>query len=127
MKKHRVLVVDDEAGFTRILQMNLAPYYEVKIENSSINALPSALEFHPDLILLDVMMPGRDGGELAEAFLAHAQLQKIPIVFLTAAVAEGEVKSHGGLIGGFPFLAKPANIQEIRACIEKHLSSPAAL
>lgn len=121
MKKKRILVVDDEAGFTRILSLNLAAHYQVRIENSSARALHSALEFNPDLILLDVMMPGSDGGELAAKFMAHPQFRNTPIVFLTAAVAQGEVNSRGGSIGGFPFLAKPASVEELRACIDKNL------
>ncbi len=121
MKKKRILIVDDEVSFTRLVSLNLSYLYFVRVENSPIEAHKAALEFKPDLILLDVMMPEMDGGDLASGLRADPSLQNVPIVFLTAAVAKKEVSSHGGTIGGFPFLAKPASVQEIRECIEKHL------
>ena len=121
MKKKRILVVDDEVGFTRLLSLNLAYQYFVRVENSAEQALQSALEFKPDLIVLDVMMPKLDGGELASRIRATPDLKHVPIVFLTAAAAKGEVHSHGGQIGGFPFLAKPVSVQDLRACIEEHM------
>lgn len=121
MKKKRILVVDDEIGFTRLVSLNLAYQYFVRVENSPEQALAAALEFKPDLILLDVMMPKMDGGELASQIRSHADLKDVPIVFLTAAAARGEVSSRGGQIGGLPFLAKPVSVPDLRACIEKHL------
>jgi CheY-like chemotaxis protein len=123
MKKKRILIVDDEASFTRLVSLNLSYQYYVRVENSPTEARQAALEFKPDLILLDVMMPQMDGGDLASALRADPALQNVPIVFLTAAVAKQEVSSHGGTIGGFPFLAKPASVQEIRDCIEKNLKT----
>lgn len=123
IKKKRILVVDDEVSFTRLLTLNLAYNYLIRVETSAKEAIQAALEFRPDLILLDVMMPEMDGGELAAAMRANPMLKTTPIVFLTAAVARNEVSSHGGLIGGFPFLAKPASVQEVRDVIEKNLSA----
>lgn len=67
MNKHRILIVDDEHAITRMVKLNLESTgrYEVRGENSSVNALAVAREFRPDLVLLDVIMPGADGGEIA--------------------------------------------------------------
>jgi len=123
--KHRILVLDDEPGFTRLLKLNLEQTgrYEVHVENRPTESLATAREFHPDLILLDVMMPGLDGGTLAGYFHNSPALRSVPVVFLTATVTKEEVSSHGGLIGGLPFLAKPVNMGELVACLEHHLAA----
>jgi DNA-binding response OmpR family regulator len=123
--KKRILVVDDEPSFTRLLKLNLEQtgHYEVRTETRATEAVFTAREFHPDLILLDVMMPGVDGGTLAGHFLNSAATKEVPIVFLTATVTKGEVASHGGMIGGLPFLAKPVDMTELVACLEHNLAA----
>jgi DNA-binding response OmpR family regulator len=127
-EKKRILVVDDEPSITRLLKLNLeqAGDYEVATENVSKVALATAEAFRPDLILLDVMMPGRDGGDLAGAFQASPTMKGVPIVFLTAAVTREEVHARHGLVGGLPFLAKPVNLHEVLGCLERHLGGPRA-
>jgi CheY-like chemotaxis protein len=123
MSKRRILIIDDEASFTRLLALNLGctGKYTVRAENRAPNGLSAVRDFNPDLILLDVMMPGMAGGELAAQLQAHPGLNEIPVVFLTAAVKKEEVRSRSGVIGGFPYLAKPVNLQELIDCIEKNL------
>ncbi len=125
--KHRILVVDDEASFTRLLKLNLerTGRYEVRTENRPTEALVAAREFHPELILLDVMMPGLDGGTLASYFLESPKFKGVPVVFLTATVTKEEVSTHGGLIGGLPFLAKPVDMAELETCLQHHLAAVA--
>ena len=95
----RILVVDDEAAFTRLLKINLESTrrYLVQVENDPTLALPAALDFHPELVLLDVMMPGIDGGDVVNRFRQHPDLRQIPVIFLTAAVRHAEVDAahHG--------------------------------
>src|SRR5437870_6210970 len=108
-EKKRILVVDDQAQNTHLLKLYLEGTndYVVREENDSQAALSAAEEFEPHLILLDVMMPGVDGGELAARFQASTKLKTVPTVFVTSAVTREEVKAGGGLVGGLPFLAKP--------------------
>jgi DNA-binding response OmpR family regulator len=122
-EKKRILVVDDEARDTRLLKLYLERTndYVVREENDPKAALSAAEEFEPHLILLDVMMPGVDGGELAARFQASTKLKTVPTVFLTAAVTKEEVKAGGGLVGGAPFLAKPVVLSEVLACLKQHL------
>ena len=122
----RILVVDDEPSITRLLKLNLEQTgdYLVRTENSSKAAPAAAEEFRPHLILLDVMMPDRDGGDLAGVFHAGPTTKDVPIVFLTAAVTRDEVRARHGLIGGQPFLAKPVNLHEVLGCLERHLGPP---
>ena len=121
-KKH-ILVVDDQPRNTRLLKLYLeqTDEYVVREENEPKAALSAAEEFQPHLILLDVMMPGMDGGELGARIQASPELKGVPIVFLTAAVTKGEVASRGGQLGGFPFLAKPVVLSEVLACLKHHL------
>lgn len=122
-EKKRILVVDDEPSITRLLKLNLEQTneYEVRTVNQATAALAAAEEFQPQLVLLDVMMPGMDGGEVAAALQAHPKLKKTPIVFLTAAATKGEVSARGGKIGGLPFLAKPVELSEVIACLKQQL------
>jgi CheY-like chemotaxis protein len=121
--KKRILVVDDQASDSRLLKLYLerTQRYQVQEENSAEAALATALGFNPDLILLDVMMPGIDGADLATRLQAHPQLQSVPIVFLTAIVSQREVEAGGGRIGKFAFLAKPVVLPEVDACLQHHL------
>ena len=123
MNKKRILIIDDEASFTRLLALNLGctGKYTLRAENWAPHGLAAVREFHPDLILLDVMMPGMDGGRIAAELQANLSLKKIPLVFLTAAVKKEEVQSRNGLIGGFSYLAKPVTMNELMECLEKRL------
>jgi CheY-like chemotaxis protein len=122
-EKKRILVVDDQVSDTRLLKIFLERTndYEVREENDARSALSAAEQFQPHLILLDVMMPGMDGGELAACFQANPRWKAVPIVFLTAAVTKGEVKAGRGRVGGYPFLAKPVVLTEVLACLKHHL------
>jgi CheY-like chemotaxis protein len=125
-QKKRILAVDDDPKITRLLRLNLelTGDYEVREENHAIYALTAAKEFHPDLILLDVLMPGVDGGSLAIQLQQSPELRHIPIVFLTAAVTWEEVHARAGVVGGLPFLAKPVDLPEVIKCLKKHLCPP---
>ena len=123
MNKKKILIVDDEAGITRGVKLNLEALgdYEVRQENHARSAIRSAKEFHPDLILLDVMMPEMDGGEIASQLQDEPSLRKTPVVFLTAIVSRKE--THGGevCIGNHEFLAKPVDLDTLTEVIAKHL------
>jgi CheY-like chemotaxis protein len=120
MSKKRILIVDDETGFTRLLQLNLhwTGRYAVRTENNPAAALDAAREFQPDVILLDVMMPGVDGGGVAALLQRHPATRRIPIVFVTAAVSKEEVASHHGQIGGASYIAKPVDLEELMHCVD---------
>jgi len=126
--KTRILVVDDEVGFTRFLKLNLdgTGRYDTRVENCAREALAAAREFHPDLILLDVMMPGMDGGDVGARLQKDPVAKDIPIVFVTAAVQKGEVVSRHGVIGGLHFVAKPVAFEDLLDVIEDRLSRTVA-
>ena len=123
MGKKRILIIDDETSFTSLLKLNLEDTgaYDVRVENSGKRGLAAAREFKPNLILLDVVMPDMDGGDVAAQIKADPKVGKIPIVFLTASVMREEVDSEGGFIAGHPFIAKPVGIKELVDCIDKNI------
>jgi CheY-like chemotaxis protein len=122
-EKKRILVVDDQASDTRLMKLHLEGTndYVVREENDAEAALLAAEEFQPHLILLDVIMPGMNGGELAASFRANPKLKAVPIVFLTSTISKEEVEAVGGRIGGVPFLAKPIVLEEVTACLKHQL------
>jgi CheY-like chemotaxis protein len=121
--KKRILLVDDEESFTRLLKLNLerTGNYEVRVENWAGAAVTAAREFKPDLVLLDVIMPQMFGGDVASQFQADPELKAVPIIFLSASVKKQRVEEHEGVIGGFPFIAKPASLETVIAGIEKYV------
>ncbi len=118
-RKPRILVVDNERAFTQLTKLTLTDY-EICEENRSKHALETARSFKPDLILLDVVMPGLDGGDVAAQLRTDPQLQKVPIVFLTSIVTEKE-STEQPLLGGYPFISKPVKPARLVETIEKHL------
>jgi CheY-like chemotaxis protein len=123
MKSHKpkILIVDDEEGFTKLTKLALSEY-EFCEENDSSKALETAKSFGPDLILLDVMMPSLDGGDVAAQIRAEPALKDVPIVFLTAIVTEQETTTRP-LLGGFPFISKPVTAERLAESIKRHLAS----
>lgn len=127
MEKKRILIVDDESGFTRLMKLTLerTGNYTVREQNDGTKALETAREFRPDLVLLDIVMPKIDGGDVARQIQADRSLQATKIVFLTAIVSQKEA-THGNMIGGFPFMAKPVSLDALQKFIELNLPKSAA-
>ena len=125
-EKRRILIVDNDRDSTHLVKILLEKtgWYSVLEENDATRAHLSAQNFRPDLILLDVMMPGTDGGEVAAQIEGDPDLQRTPIIFLTALVTKADA-SAGLRIQGHRFLAKPVNIPELITGIEENLSAAA--
>ena len=124
--KRRILIVDDDANSTHLVKILLersGPYLVLE-ENDPTKADQTAHNFKPDVILLDIVMPKMDGGELATQIEADRELRDTPIIFLTALVTHSETKS-GLHVQGHPLVAKPISIPELIDAIEKHLPARA--
>jgi CheY-like chemotaxis protein len=126
--KKRILIVDDEVSFARMVKLNLekTAQFEVRTENRASNALSAAREFKPDLILLDVIMPGMDGGDVQNQFRHDRLLREVPIIFLTATVSKREAGEAGLNSGGDLFLAKPISVETLVQCIHERTRKPEA-
>ncbi|MBI4608480.1 MAG: response regulator [Candidatus Rokubacteria bacterium] len=123
MGKRRILIVDDDAHYADVLKTALEGIgaYEVRTESEPTRAVAAARDFKPDLIVLDIMMPEVDGGEVAAEIGEDEALQHVPLVFLTAAVTQEEVAARGGVIGGRVFMAKSAPLRKLVHFLEEQL------
>lgn len=117
----KIMVVDDVPANLKLLSMLLASEpYEVTTFTSGQAALEAAREDPPDLILLDVSMPGMDGYEVCRHLKESEKLQEIPVLFISAHT-ETEDKIKGFEAGGVDYITKPFHITEVRARVGSHL------
>jgi DNA-binding response OmpR family regulator len=108
-----VLVIDDEEPIRLLCSVNLAAEgIEVLEAADGPSGLEQAREHRPDVVLLDVMMPGLDGWQVAERLLEDERTSRIPIIFLTAR-AEFRDRARGLDIGGIDYVTKPFNPLEL--------------
>jgi|SRR5579859_5992967 len=123
MAKTKVLIIDDDMAASRLLAMGLEKTgsFQATVENEATRALRIAREFRPDVILLDVCMPGADGGDVAFQIHSDAGFKSTPIIFLTSLVSGKDASSKTVLRGGYEFLPKPASITKVIECINRHL------
>ena len=108
-----VLVIDDEAPIRLLCRVNLEAEGMTVLEaGDGPSGLERAREKRPDIVLLDVMMPGLDGWGVAEQLLEDGETAAIPIIFLTAR-AEFRDRARGLDIGGIDYITKPFNPVEL--------------
>lgn len=106
-KQHKVLVVDDEEPILELLKYNLEKAgYEVQTAPDGVKGVEIAKKFHPDLVLLDIMMPGMDGVETCRRIREIPEIQKTFVIFLTARSEEySEVAAFD--VGADDYITKP--------------------
>ncbi|MFT5469444.1 MAG: CheY-like chemotaxis protein [Verrucomicrobiales bacterium] len=125
MSKKRVLLVDDEVALTKVVKINLEATgkFEVEIENLSGNAVAKAKEFQPDIILLDIVMPGMDGGDVKRLIKQSPALQDTHVIFLTALVEAGDT-NPGAVVqsGDDIMIGKPVTTDQLVRAIEDKLA-----
>jgi len=123
---HKVLLIDDEEGFTRLLKMNLEKTgrFEVAVENQSQRALATARTFHPDAMVLDVVMPGLDGGDLLSLFADDPGLRDVPVIMLTALVSKEDTGPQTAVqTGSLVALPKPVDLFLLIRCLDEALAN----
>jgi len=124
-KKKRILVVDDEPNIRRIaslwLRETMGGGYEVLEAAEGAEAVRLAIEKQPDLILLDIMMPGMDGLEACRLLKDNPATSHIPVVFLTAK-GEEETIGKGIELGGEAYVVKPFHAITLTAQVREILA-----
>ncbi|MBL8307100.1 MAG: response regulator, partial [Rubrivivax sp.] len=126
MPHDTVLIVDDVPENLTVLGELLRQRYRVRAANSGRAALQAAAQLpHPDLILLDVMMPGMNGYEVLETLRNDATLRNIPVIFTTAMDAV-EDEERGLALGAVDYLTKPLRPAIVLARVQTHLELKAA-
>ena len=108
MKLERIIYVEDDTDIQDVvmLALKLAGGFTVKLFSSGQEAIDGAVKFSPDMILLDVMMPGLDGPTTMHKLREQTQLSDVPVVFLTAKVQSAEVSYYKSL-GAIDVISKP--------------------
>ena len=113
-----VLAADDDPLIRELIQFRLERSgYEVVTAEDGDEALRLARERHPDLVVLDVMMPGLNGYEVTRSLRADEETKRIPVILLTARVQEADV-AQGFDAGADDYLTKPFSPQELRARVQ---------
>jgi putative two-component system response regulator len=124
--KPTILIVDDTPENLKLMTGMLAADYDTRVANSGERALKLAMDgATPDLVLLDIMMPGMDGYEVCRRLKADARTREIPIIFLTA-LTEIEDEQAGFDVGAVDYITKPVSPPIVLARVKTHLSLKAA-
>ena len=121
METPKILVVEDEAPIQELLQFNLErKKYRVKLADSGEAALDVVGSYRPDLILLDIMLPGADGLEVCKQIKADPQTSRIPIIMLTALSEEADIVA-GLELGADDYVTKPFSPRVLLARVKAAL------
>jgi putative two-component system response regulator len=116
-----ILAVDDEASNLQLLRQILQDHYRLLFAKDGARALELARQEQPDLILLDVMMPGMSGYEVCAALKAHPATASVPVIFVTA-LTETADEVEGFEAGAVDYITKPISPPVVRARVRTHLS-----
>jgi DNA-binding response OmpR family regulator len=119
----RILIVDDEPDFSELVQYRLAEeFYDFTTVTNSTDALNSAWEQPPDLILLDLLLPDLDGLSVCEIFSRHPATQHIPVVMITA-VGSDVTRFSAEVAGARHFFAKPVDFEKLKRTLRELLGT----
>lgn len=121
--RSRIQIIDDNIALTTLLAKALAKFgYDPVVENNPLLAVNTVRHYMPDLILLDVMMPERDGGRVLADLRNDLSLRYIPVILLTAIAREAQTLANTGGIQS-TVLSKPVQLQELLETIDAHINA----
>ena len=117
MSTHRIVIVEDEADMAELIAMRLTgEHYEVTVCNDGAEALETILADPPDLVVLDRMLPGLSGSEIAARLRANRQTAQVPIIMLTALGEDSDIVL-GLHVGADDYMTKPFSMSVLVARI----------
>jgi len=119
--KSKVLIVDDEPNNLHLLSQILHNQYQLSFATSGIKALDIAQQLKPDIILLDIMMPGMDGYETCRQLKAAPATAKVPVIFVST-MMEVDDEQQGFEAGGVDYITKPISAPIVQARVKTHLA-----
>ena len=122
----RVLVVDDDAVIVRLLEVNFRlDGFEVEVATNGDEAFAKAVDLAPDVIVMDVMMPGQDGWAVTERLRAEPATASTPVILLSARVRDDD-RSRGYALGIVDYVTKPFDPTELVEVVRGHLAADGA-
>ena len=122
--RKKILVVDDEIDIHQMIADRLTDVgYETTVASNGEEALRKIQLEKPDLVILDVVMPGIDGASVCATLKEDPRTKTIPIIFLTG-LRPKEDELRGVEIGGYPVFAKPFNFEELLGTIREMINKP---
>ena len=126
--KHKplVLIVDDEPNNLHVLVEGLLTDYDIRVSTSGEQALAFVESTRPDLILLDIMMPGMDGYEVCKTLKSRQSTKGIPVIFVSALTTE-DSEEYGFELGAIDYIHKPYKLALVRARVRTHITSQGML
>ena len=118
----KILIVDDDASIRKLVRLHLADQHEILDTGEPERALGLALEHKPDVILLDLRMPGYSGFELCKTFTSFSATQLIP-VFIISGEGGAKTKEFCHDLGAAAYFEKPVNFEALRAALTETLKT----
>jgi DNA-binding response OmpR family regulator len=120
----KVLIVDDDEKELELYHdILLSEGFNVLTANNGDDGIKAAIDNTPDLILLDVRMPKKNGGKVSEELLGNNKTKDIPVIYLTSIITEEEVKSQHGVVSGRYIISKSSSREELMKRISEVLSA----
>jgi DNA-binding response OmpR family regulator len=123
--RHKILIVDDEPNIVISLEFLMQQAgFELAIARDGEQALAQMAAFEPDLVLLDAMLPLRDGFEVCQKIRENSRWNRVKIVMLSAKGRDAEI-SKGLALGADAYITKPFSTRELIALVQRLLADPA--
>lgn len=123
-RRKKVLIVDDESSMVSVLQRHVSNAgYDVEVASNGHEALEKIQKTVPDLVLLDLMMPGMNGFETCRRIRAGETTKKLPVIIVTALRSDTD-SADAAACGANEFIVKPIDGEHLRKRLRQHLGSP---